>query len=109
MWTPPGKTLVGATSADLARPSPGQLAQHPQSKPALSPEVPNTVNNYVGTRAREAPPWWHADLCQDHRYMRSGENQKTATLGGILAEEIHKTPSKRLAGDDCNAMARPLS
>ena len=39
--------------------------------------------------------------------MRSDENQKTATLGGILAEEIHKTPGKRL-GDDCNAMARPL-
>ena len=29
-------------------------------------------------------------------------------LGGILAEEIHKTPGKRLAGDDCNATARPL-
>ena len=40
--------------------------------------------------------------------MRSDENQKTATLGGILAEEIHKTPGKRLAGDDCNATARPL-
>ena len=30
-----------------------------------------------------------------------------ATLGGILAEEIHKTPGKRLAGDDCNATANP--
>ena len=30
------------------------------------------------------------------------------TLGGILAEWIHKTPGKRLAGDDCNAKARPL-
>ena len=40
--------------------------------------------------------------------MRSDENQKTATLGGILAEEIHKTPGKRLAGDDCNTTARPL-
>ena len=40
--------------------------------------------------------------------MRLDENQKTATLGGILAEEIHKTPGKRLAGDDCNAVARPL-
>ena len=39
--------------------------------------------------------------------MRSDENQKTATLGGVLAEEIHKTPGKRLAGDDCNAIARP--
>ena len=30
------------------------------------------------------------------------------TLGGILAEEIHETPGERLAGDDCNATARPL-
>ena len=26
----------------------------------------------------------------------------------ILAEEIHKTPGKRLAGDDCDTTARPL-
>ena len=30
------------------------------------------------------------------------------TLGGILAEEIHKTPGKHLAGDDRGATARPL-
>ena len=41
--------------------------------------------------------------------MRSDEDQKTTTLGGILAEEIHKTPSKTLAGDDSNATARPLT
>ena len=35
--------------------------------------------------------------------MRSDENQKTVTLGGILAEEIHKTHGKRLAGDNYNA------
>jgi hypothetical protein len=29
------------------------------------------------------------------------------TLGGILAEEIHKTPGKHLAGDDRSATARP--
>ena len=29
-------------------------------------------------------------------------------LGEILAEEDHKTPGKILAGDDCNATARPL-
>ena len=40
--------------------------------------------------------------------MRSDEDQKMTTLGGTLAEEIHKTPGKRLAGDDCNATARPL-
>ena len=42
------------------------------------------------------------------KHVRSDEDQKTTTLGGILAEEIHKTPSKRLAGDDGNATARPL-
>ena len=31
-----------------------------------------------------------------------------ATLGRILAEEIHKTPSKTLAGDDSNATTRHL-
>ena len=35
---------------------------------------------------------------------RSDEDEKTMTLGGILAEGINKTPGKRLAGDDCNAM-----
>src|SRR4051812_29392337 len=69
---------------------------------------PNTTN-YIGTKAREAPLRWHADLRQDHKHVRSDEDQKTATLGGILAEEIHKTPGKRLAGDDCNARARPLT
>ena len=50
----------------------------------------------------------HADLCQDHKYTGSDEDKKTATLGGILAEEIHKTLGKRLAGDDCSTTARPL-
>ena len=40
--------------------------------------------------------------------MRSDEDQKTATLNGILAEKIHKTPGKTLAGDDYNATAIPL-
>ena len=31
-----------------------------------------------------------------------------ATLGGIPAEGIHKTPGKHFAGDDRNATARPL-
>ena len=51
--------------------------------------------------AREAPLWWHADLCQDHKHTRSDEDQKTTTLGEILAEESHKTPSKILARDGC--------
>ena len=52
--------------------------------------------------------WWHANLRQDHKYVRSDEDQEMATLGGILAEEIHKTPGKTLAGNDSNATARPL-
>ena len=59
-------------------------------------------------RAREAPPWWHADLCQDHKHTRSDEDQKTTTLGEILAKEIHKTPGEVLAEDDHDATARPL-
>ena len=39
---------------------------------------------------------------------RSDENEKTATLGAVLAVEIHKPPGKRLVGDDCNATTRPL-
>ena len=79
----------------------------PAERATLEPTGSDPIN-CVGTKAREAPLWWHANLCQDHRDMRSDENQKTATLGGILAEEIHKTPGKALAGDDCNATARPL-
>jgi hypothetical protein len=104
----PGKTLAGAASAAPARALLGQLARRQQSKPPLSPRVPTPPTNHIGTKAREAPLWWHADLRQDHKRVRSDEDQKTATLGGILAEEIHKTPGKRLAGDDCNAMARLL-
>ena len=73
----------------------------------MSPRVP-TQPTTLDPSAREAPLRWHADLRQDHEHTRSDENQKTATLGGILAEEIHETPGKRLAGDDCNATARPL-
>ena len=36
--------------------------------------------------------------------MRSDEDQKTTNLGGILAEEIHKTLGKRLAGEMLKAM-----
>ena len=96
---------IRAKQAPPARALPGQLARCQRSEPPLSPRVPT---NYVGTRAREAPPWWHADLCQHHKPPRSYEDQKLATLGGILAEEIHKTPGKCLAGDDCTTTARPL-
>ena len=91
----PGKSLAGATC-----PTPAERA-------TLEPTGSNPTN-YIGTKAREAPLWWHANLRQDHKHVRSDEDQKTATLGGILAEKIHKTPGKTLAGDDYNATARPL-
>ena len=103
-----GKILAEAASAVPARALPGQLARCQQSKPPLSPRVPTPPTNYIGTKAREAPPWWHADLCQDHEHTRSDEDQKTTILGGILAEEIHETPGKTLAGEDSDATARPL-
>ena len=73
----------------------------------LEPKSSNTINHF-GTEAREAPPWWHADLCGDHKYTRLDENQKTTILGKILAKEIHETPGKILARDDRGAMAKPL-
>ena len=104
----PGKTLAGAASTAPGRALPGQLARRQQSKPPFSPRVPTPPTIHTGTKAWEVPLWWHADLHQDHKHVRSNEDQKTATIGGILAEEIHKTPGKRLAGDDYNATARPL-
>ena len=83
----------------------GTACPTPTERATLEPKV---SDNHIGTKARKAPLWWHADLCQDHKHTRSDEDQKTTTLGGILAEEIHKTPGKRLAGDDSNATARPL-
>ena len=83
-----------------ARPTPAERA-------TLEPTVSNPTN-YIGTRAREAPTWWHADLCQDHRYMRPDEDQKTATVGGILAEESHETPRQDPCRGRQHATARPL-
>ena len=91
----PGKSLAGATC-----PTPAECA-------TLEPKGSNAINN-IGTKAREAPPWWHADLCEDQKRTRSYEDQKTTVLGKILAQEIHETPGKILAGDDRDAPARPL-
>ena len=48
----PGKTLAGATC-------PAQV-----ERATIEPKGSNTINN-IGTKAREAPPWGHADLCED--------------------------------------------
>ena len=79
----------------------------PAERATLEPKGSNTIN-HIATEAREAPPWWHADLCEDHKHTRSDEDQKTTILGEILAEEIHETPGKILVGDDRDATTRPL-
>ena len=90
-----GKILAGATC-----PTPAERA-------TLEPKGSNTIN-HIGTKAREAPPWWHADLCEDHKHTRSDEDQKTMILGKILAKETNETSSKILATDNRDATARPL-
>ena len=50
-------------------------------------------------RAREAPSWWYADLCEDIECSRSGDDWRVTILTKILTEETHKTPGKILAGD----------
>ena len=101
-----GKILAEAVSAVPARALPGQPSRCQRSKPPLSPWVPTPQTTLEPRLGRH--------LCGGMQIfvkiinMRSDEDQKTTTLGGILAEVIHKTPGKRLAGDDCNATARPL-
>ena len=92
--------ILGKILAEASCPMPAEHA-------ALELRGSNAIN-HIGTKAREAPPWWHADLCDDHKQTRSDEDQKTTILGKILAEEIHETPGKILAGDDRDATARPL-
>lgn len=65
----------------------------PAERATLEPKGSNTIS-HIGTKAQEAPPWWHADLCEDHKHTRLEEDQKTTILGGTLAEEIHETPGK---------------
>ena len=66
----------GARRTPPVRPLPGRPPQ-PRQEPCrsnspdtsraatLEPKSSNTIN-HIGTKAREAPPWWHADLCEDH-------------------------------------------
>ena len=76
----------------------------------LEPKSSDAIT-HIGTKAREAPPWWHADLCEDQEHTRLDKNQKMKILG-----KDHETPrqdhcwgrprrrGKTLAG----APARPL-
>ncbi|EMS62103.1 hypothetical protein TRIUR3_32479 [Triticum urartu] len=98
-----GKILAEAAPRSPSKSLAGATCPTPAERATLEPTGSN-LTNCVGTKAREAPLWWHANLRQAHKHMSSDEDQKTATLGRILAEEIHKT----LAGDDSNATTRPL-
>ena len=82
----PGKTLAGASSQPRQEPYRGNL---PNINEAATLELgsPDTIDN-IRTKAREAPPWWHADLCEDQKYTRTNKNEKM------------KATSKALAGDD---------
>ena len=61
----------------------------------LEPKSSDTIDN-IGTKAREAPAWWHADLCKDQERTRLDENQKT------------ETPARSLLGTLTRPLARPL-
>ena len=105
-WTPSARPLPRQPPQPRQEPCRGSLpdanrVHHPWA------EGSNSIN-HIGTKARGAPPWWHADLCEDQKHTRSDEDQKTTSLGGILAEETRETPGKILAGDDRDATARPL-
>ena len=80
----PGKALAGAAK---------QLAQRQQAA-TLEPESSDALN-HIGTKAREAPPWWNAYFCEDQEHARLDENQKTKILGKILAEDTHESPPER--------------
>ena len=110
-----GKTLSGAPARLLPKTSAGpQPGPHPprlhrHSHTAASPPTRRApVWRCAASRpTQQALVWWHADLHHDHKHVRSDEDQKTATLGGIFAEESHKTPGKILAGDDCAPQQDP--
>ena len=99
----PGKALAGRPPQPRQEPCRGNLP-NTSGAATLEPKGSNTIN-HIGTKAGEAPPWWHADLCEDHKYTRSDEDQKTTILGKILTKETDETPGKILTGDDCGAMA----
>ena len=104
----PGKTLAGAASAAPDKSLAGATCPTPAERATLEPKGSNVINR-IETKAREAPPWWHADLREDHKHAILDKDQKTTILGKILAKDTHETPSKTLAGDDHDATAMPLS
>ena len=68
-----GKILAEAVPRSPVKILAGATCPTPAERATLEPTGSDPIN-YIGTRAREAPPWWHADLCQDHKHTRSDED-----------------------------------
>ena len=60
----PGKALAGGNLHGPGKSLAGATFPTPVKRATLEPKVSNIIN-LIGTKAREAPPWWHADLCED--------------------------------------------
>ena len=101
--------LLPKTSAG-PQPGPHLPRLHCRSHAAASPPARHAPawRRAASRPTRQAPARWHADLSEDQKHVRSGENQKTTILCKILAEDTHETPGKILVGDDHNATGRPL-
>ena len=102
----PGKTLARAASAAPAGPLPGRLAH---TSGVSHPRTHSLQHHQLRwARARETPPWWHADLCEDKEYSRSDKDWRATILAKILAEENPQGPRRGpCRGRQC-ATARPL-
>ena len=62
-WTPPARPLPGRPPQPRQEPCRGNLP-HTNKAATLEPKSFEALN-HIRTKAWEAPPWWHADLCED--------------------------------------------
>jgi len=67
-WVPSARPLPGRPTQPRQEPFRGNLPN--TSKAATLESKSSDTINHIGTKAREAPPWWHADLCEDKRPTR---------------------------------------
>ena len=101
MQVAPARTLAGGSLSSPGKILAGTARPHPPSEPPSSP--PTLQSRW--DRVREAPPWWHADLCEDKEQSRSKEDRKAT----IPVEETHKAPRQDPCRGSWRAAARPLS
>ena len=106
------KGCTGNTGCPGKDPCRGQ-PQHPRQDPCRgSSSTPTERATFEPTdaeqsrwdRVREAPPWWHADLCEDKEQSRSKEDRKAT----ILTKETHRAPRQDPCRGSQRAAARPL-